>query len=92
MFRIGKQGISICDLDNAAEIHHPHPIRDMMHDGKVMGNEQIGQPKIALQVLHDIENLRLNRHIKRGGRLVTHQELWVHSKRACNGNTLTLTT
>ena len=39
------------DLDNPASIHHGDIIRDMPDDGKIVGDEQVGEPEFLLQIL-----------------------------------------
>ena len=36
-------------LDDPAQIHHRHRMRQMVDNRKVVGNEQLGQPKVGLQ-------------------------------------------
>jgi hypothetical protein len=48
---------------------------DVAHHRQVVADEQVGQALLALQVLHDVQHLRLHRHVQRRGRLVADQEL-----------------
>ena len=52
-------------LDDAAEIHDRHVVREIVDHREVVGDEQIGQPQFVLQLAQQIENLRLHRDIKR---------------------------
>ncbi|MNL44315.1 hypothetical protein D3C87_1668820 [compost metagenome] len=61
-----------------------------MHHRQIVGNEQIRQPQFPLQVLHQVQNLRLHRHVQRRRRLIAHQELRVHRQRPRNRNALAL--
>ena len=56
------------------EVHHADAIGDVMHDGEVVRDEQIGEPELALQVAHQVQHLRLHRHVERGRRLVADEE------------------
>ena len=58
------------DLDDLADIHHGHAIADMLHDGEVVGDEEIGQPEVVLQVEQQVDDLRLDRDVERRDRLV----------------------
>ena len=49
------------------------------HDRQVVRDEEVGQPLLALQVLHDVEHLRLHGDVERRGRLVADQELGLAS-------------
>src|SRR3989337_1910437 len=64
----------------------------MLYDRKVMSDEQIRQPKFHLQVLQDIQYLRLYGYIQRRDRLVTDDEPGAKSQGARNANTLALPT
>ena len=53
---------------------------EMCDNAQVVGDEQVGQPHLLLQVLKHVDDLRLDRHIQRGDRLVTDDELGVHAR------------
>src|ERR1700751_1941550 len=50
MARICKQRLAWPDLDNATEMHHRNAIGDVLHHGKIVGNENIGETKPMLQL------------------------------------------
>ena len=56
----------------------------MAHDQQIVGDEQIGQAEFFLQLGEHVDDLRLDRHVQRGDRLVADDELGVHSQ--CTGN------
>ena len=56
-----------------------------------MGNEQVSQPQLALQVLQQIDHLRLYRHIQRSHRLVQNQQPGLERQCPGNANALALT-
>ena len=62
----------------------------MAHHGQVVRDEQVSQAAAALQVLHDVQHLRLNRHIQSGCGLVADQKFRLGGQCAGDGNTLTL--
>jgi hypothetical protein len=45
------------------------------HDVEVVGDEDVGEPELALQVLEEVEDLRLDGDVERGDRLVADDEL-----------------
>ena len=51
----------------------------MAHHREVVRDEQVGQPVTLLDVLHQVQHLRLHRHVERRGRLVADQELRIRS-------------
>ena len=63
----------------------------MLDDGKVVGDEQIGQPLLALQIHHQVDDLRLDRHVERGDRLVGDDQLGIERQRAGDRDALPLT-
>ena len=83
--------ITTLTFDDLAALHHANPVSNAAHDAKVMGDEQKAQVFRAFQIGQKIKDLRLNRHIKRGGRLISHNELRFSSQRQRNHHTLTHT-
>jgi hypothetical protein len=61
-------------LDDPSEIHHGDAVADMLDHSQIVRNEEIGEAKLALQVHHQVENLRLDRDIEGGNRLVGDDE------------------
>ena len=48
------------------------------------------QPELALQVAQQVEDLRLDRHVERGDRLVGHDQLRLERERAGHADALPL--
>ena len=42
---------SVGQLGDPAQVHHRDPVADVLHDAHVVGDEQVGQPELALQLL-----------------------------------------
>ena len=78
------------DLDDAPEIHHRHAVGDVTHDGEIVRDEQVGEPPLLLQVLHEIDDLRLDRNVERRYRLVRHDEAGTERDRARDADALPL--
>ena len=74
MCRRCEQTIRSCDLDNAAEIHDRNAIGDVAHDREIVRNEQIGELQLPLEILQQVDDLRLNRDVERRHRFVAHHE------------------
>ena len=68
--RIGK-------LHHHAQIHNHDRVGHMAHDGHVVGDEHVGQPQLLLKILHQVDDLCLDRHIQGRNRLVADDELWI---------------
>ena len=57
--------VGIGDLDDLTLVHHHDFVGDVFHYGEVVRYENIGQVKLVLQILQEIENLRLHRDVER---------------------------
>ena len=57
-----------------------------------MGNEQIGEAEALLQILQEVDDLRLDRDIKRRHRLVADDQVGIDGERAGDADALTLPT
>ena len=62
----------------------------MLDNRQIMRNEQVRQPEFLLQVFEQIQNLRLNRNIQRGDRLVADDQLRLERERPGNADALPL--
>src|SRR5215468_4104658 len=91
MFRRRIELTRRCRLDDAAEIHDGDAPADMFDDRQIMGDEEISEPQLLLQVFQEIDDLGLDRYIERGDRLVADDELGFDRERACDADALTLT-
>jgi hypothetical protein len=58
-----------------AEVHDGYPVGDMPDYPEVMGDEDIGEPELLLEVREEVQHLGLDRHIEGGDRLVGHDQL-----------------
>ena len=78
------------DLDQLAEIHHRHAVADVLHHGEVVGDEQVGEAELALQVLQQVDDLRLDRDVEGGDRLVAHDQVGIDRERPGDADPLAL--
>ena len=62
-------------LDELALAHHSDLVGDLPDDGKVMRDEQIGNPELGLQVGQQPQDLRLDPDVERGNRFVQHHQI-----------------
>jgi len=65
MARGCDHGFLLCKLDDLAEIHHRDAVGDVLHHGKVVGDEDVAEPKPRLKILEKIDDLRAHRDIER---------------------------
>ncbi len=65
MNRRAHQAFARRKLDDPPRAHDGDPVGHVIDDGEVVGNEQIGQPELGLQILQQVEDLRLDRDVER---------------------------
>src|SRR4051812_11778373 len=68
-------------LHLAPGIEHDHPLRRLGHDAQIVRDEDHRGAELVLQLADEIEDLRLDRHVERGGRLVGDQHLRIAGER-----------
>ena len=78
------------ELHDLAEVHHRDLLGDVLHHREVVGDEEIGEPPLLLQVHEQVQDLRLHRDVERGDRLVTHEERGLDRQRAGDPHPLAL--
>jgi hypothetical protein len=62
----------------------------MAHHGEIVGDEQVAQAKVMLQLAEQVQDLRLNRKVQRTDRLVADHELRRRHQRPGDSDALTL--
>ena len=62
-------------LHLAARVHHHHPLGHLGDDAEIVRDQDDGGADLGLQVLHQVEDLRLDGDVERRGRLVGDQQL-----------------
>ena len=87
--RVEQRGL-VTDLDDAAQVHHRNPRRDVLDHRQVMGDEQVGDAELALQVLQQVDDLGLHRDIQRRHRLVADDQPRFASQRTRDAYALAL--
>ncbi len=65
MERMRVELVAWCALDDPAEVHHRDLVRDVLDDGEVVRDEEVGQPEVALQVGQQVDDLGLDRDVER---------------------------
>src|SRR5262245_35815968 len=68
-------------LDDLAGVHHRHPIAHLRDDAQVVRHEDQRHAGLALDVLEQVQVLRLDRHVEVGGGLVGDDQAWPAGKR-----------
>ena len=62
----------------------------MLDDGQVVGDEEVGQAELLLEVVEQVEDLALDRDVERADRLVADDELRVERQRPGDADALAL--
>ena len=68
-------------LDDAPGVHHDHPLGKLGDDAHVVRDQDDRGAVVALEPLHQLQDLRLDGDIERGRRLVCDQERGVAGER-----------
>ena len=72
-----------------AGIHDGNAVRDAGHNAKIMCDQQNAKAKILLQFRQKSQDLRLDCHIKRGGRFIGDQQFRIAHQRHGDHDALT---
>jgi hypothetical protein len=62
----------------------------MLHDAEIVRDEEIGEAELALQILQQVDDLRLDRDVERRDRLVADNELRIERERPRDADALAL--
>ena len=90
MARIAEELVGRRRLHDLAEVHYGDAIGDVFHNREIVADEDVGQPEALLQRAHQVDDLRLDRHVERGDRLVGHDQLGLDRERAGDRQALAL--
>ncbi len=60
-------------FDRFALVHHQHPVGDIRHHAHIVSDKNHSHLHLVLQHFDQLQNLRLNGDIQRGGRLIGNQ-------------------
>ena len=81
MVRVLEQPVDGGLLDHLAGIHHHHALRGFRHHAHGMGDQHHRHAEALLHVLQQIEDLRLDGDVERGGGLVGDHQLGLAGQR-----------
>ena len=70
VLRAGEQRVDRRLLDDLPGVHDDDPVADLGDDAEVVGHEEHGHAEVALERAEQVEDLRLDRDVERGRRLV----------------------
>ena len=75
MLRRGEDIVRRATLDDLAIGHHAHPVRHLAHDAEIVGDEQHRHVEFRFELEQQVEDLRLDGHVERGGGLIGDQQV-----------------
>src|SRR5579883_1574590 len=76
-----EDGVGARLLDHVASVHDDHALADLRYHAEVVRDQHHRCAHIAREAADQIEQLRLDRHVECGGRLVGDQQAWVAGER-----------
>ena len=65
--------VGVALFDDLAEVHHSDPVADVSDDREIVGDEQVGNAQLVLQLGQQVDHLRLSGDVERTDRLVADQ-------------------
>src|SRR5688500_10337605 len=68
-------------FDDLCAVHHAHALGGLRDDAHVVRDEHDGHAELGLQLVQQLEDLRLDGHVESGGRLVGDQEVGIARQR-----------
>ena len=84
--------VHIQEFHNIAELHHGDSRTDVADHRQVVRDHEVGQIALPAQVRQQIEDLGLNRHVERRGRLIQQQDFGFRCQGAGDRHALPLPT
>ena len=87
---LGEDVLGSAFLDDLAALHDVDALGHLADDAEVVGDEQHGHAHLALQLLQQLEDLRLDGHVERRRRLVGDQQVGLVGERHGDHDALAL--
>ena len=79
---LGEEFLGGAALDDLAHVHDDDIVGDVLHDGEVVGDEEVGEAELVLEVHEEVEDLGLDGHVEGRDGLVADDELGVEGEGA----------
>src|SRR5215471_12863901 len=77
MRRMIKYGTYWCPFNQLAGIHHPNVVTHLGDDANIVGDEDHGEAALLLDLLEQIEILRLDCDVEAGSGLISYEQAWL---------------
>ncbi len=81
MSRILKDVVGASFFHYLPQVHHRHPIAEVVHHRQVVAYEEIGEAEVVLEGDEKLEDLRLDGNVQGAHRLVENENLRVRGQR-----------
>ena len=78
------------ELDHVAEIHHRNAVGDMLDHREVVGDEEIGEAELLLQILEQVHHLGLDGDVEGTHRLIADDQAGAQGQGASDADPLAL--
>src|SRR5690348_1148658 len=78
------------ELDEGSGVQHRNAVSDVSHNGEIVRNEDRTERSLLLELLDEVEDLRLDRHVERTHDLVENEETRIRRERARDRDALLL--
>ena len=90
--RVRVQFLCRGQFHDLAQVHHRDAVAHVFYHTEIMRDENVGQGMELLEILEEIENLRLDRYVQRLDGLIGDNQGRLHGERPGNPNPLAHTT
>src|SRR5256885_2454919 len=87
----GNQSFCVGAFDNFSQVHHQDSLRDVFHHREIVRNKEVSDATLLLQILKEVDDLRLHRNVQRADWLITHYQLRFDGQGSGDADALTLT-
>src|ERR1700722_950618 len=77
-------------LDDISSAHYTDGVGHVLHDRQVVGDEEVRETLISLELPQQVQYLALNGDVECARRFVEDDELWFNRKGTSDGDTLAL--
>ena len=84
VLRVTADILGSTGLNDVTQVHYGNTVGDVLNDGKVVGNEEIGHTLFPLKLLQKVDDLRLNGNVQSGNGLVANDQIRLYCQRARN--------
>ena len=81
MPRVRVEHVRACNFDDLAEVHDRDALAEVLHNGQVVGDEEICEVELGSQVRKQVQDLGLDRDVERRDGFVADDEVGGESER-----------